>query len=104
MRRARFPARFKLRSRHFRLHPQTSSGLEDPVRFGGRLSNSCRASYLVLTEYGAVDPQAMQKNGKFTGDGHYGASTTFAAYQPHAPRLDLHPRHRSHEECVCGGI
>ncbi|EKE71107.1 hypothetical protein B30_10100 [Celeribacter baekdonensis B30] len=27
----RFPARFELRSRHFRLRPQTSSGLDDPV-------------------------------------------------------------------------
>ncbi len=33
----RFPARFKLRSRHFRLRPRTSSGLDDPVRLGGRL-------------------------------------------------------------------
>jgi len=33
----RFPARFKLRSRHFRLHPRTSSGLDDPVRLGGGL-------------------------------------------------------------------
>ena len=33
----RFPARFKLRSRHFRLHPRTSSGLDDPVRLSVRL-------------------------------------------------------------------
>lgn len=33
----RFPARFKLRSRHFRLHPHTSSGWTIPFRLGGGL-------------------------------------------------------------------
>lgn len=34
---SRFPARFKLRSRHFRLHPHTSSGWTIPFRSGGGL-------------------------------------------------------------------
>jgi len=46
---------------------------------------SCRASDLFLTEFIAVDPQTVEQNGKFAGDGNNCASTTFGAHQSHAP-------------------
>ncbi|MER5173562.1 hypothetical protein [Thioclava kandeliae] len=80
----RFPARFKLRSRHFRLHPHTSSGWTIPFRSGGGLlghaCGSCLASHFFLTEFCAVKPHPMEKNGEFTGDGHNGSTPTFGAH------------------------
>ena len=64
-----FPARFTLRSRHFRLHPLTSSGLDDPVRLGVRLLRSCRSSHLFLTEFSAINPHPVQENSELTCDG-----------------------------------
>jgi hypothetical protein len=39
---------------------QTSSGEDDPARLGGWRFRSCRASHLVLTEFRAVCPHAVQ--------------------------------------------
>jgi len=80
-----FPARFTLRSRHFRLHPQTSSGLDDPVRLGVRLFRSCRSSHLFLTEFGAINPHAMKKDGELTCDSNNGAQPPLGPHQSHSP-------------------
>ena len=59
-------------------------------RQGCRLAiGSCLASQLFLTEFCAVDPHPMQKDGEFTGDGDNGTTAAFGAHQAHPPRLNL---------------
>ena len=92
-----FPARFKLRSRHFRLHLLPDSAClharegTDLVRIGRSHQvewlafRSCRTSNLFLMEFTAVDPHTVEQNGEFAGDGNNRASATFGTHQSHAP-------------------
>ncbi len=41
---------------------------------------SCLASHLFLTEFCAVDPHPVQKDGEFTGDGDSGTTAAFGAH------------------------
>ena len=54
--------------------------------------------------YAGGNPNAMQQDGEFACDSGNGATATLCAHQSHAPRFDLSPHHRSHEECICGSI
>jgi hypothetical protein len=58
---------------------------DDPVRIGARLFRSCHASYVLLTEFGAIRPHPVEQDGEFAGDGNNSATTPFGAHQTHAP-------------------
>jgi len=55
-----FLARFKMRCELFRLFHKPRPVRTTPLELGGWRFRSCRASHLVLTEFGAVDPHTMQ--------------------------------------------
>ncbi len=77
---------------------------DDPVRIGCWRFRSCHASHLVLTEFRAINPHPVEQDGEFACDSHNGATTTLGAHQSHAPRFDLRPRHRSHQQSVGGCV
>ena len=64
---------------------RTSSGEGRPRQVWWWRFISCRASHLILTEFRAIDPHPVEKDGEFSCDSHNGAATPFSPYQPHAP-------------------
>jgi hypothetical protein len=98
-----FETRFTLRSSHFRLFPQTSSG-EGRPRSALLVGRSDHALPLCRTEFGAICPHPMEQNSQSSGHGDDGATASFGFHQPRAPGLDLRPCHCAHQQSIRCGV